>query len=83
MATNPTEPCELHEITNCSICTGADKAEKKAEQTREEELLAKPGYVRSTLGGRCAKCQCYFPVGSVIRYSEANKGWVSMSCCEW
>lgn len=75
--------CELHEVGNCTICTGADKAALLAEKTREEELLAKTGYMRAAFGGRCARCGHYFPTGSVIRYSKANQGWVSMSCCEW
>lgn len=70
------EPCFLHEITNCSICTGLDK--KLAAEERESfELNGPTAY--ALYPGKCPKCGEQFEVGKLIYRTEA--GWI---CCpEW
>lgn len=66
------EPCELHEITNCSVCTGLDKrlaAEEKPEWTGATWTAQHPG--------KCPRCGEFFDVGATIYSSDS--GWM---CCK-
>ena len=84
MATPSTEPCNLHEITNCSICTGLDK-EQLAEDTGT--LWSDFGQYRplgtvfaAQRAGRCASCGHRFEAGADIRWSSDVSGWVEKEC---
>lgn len=77
------QPCDLHEMTGCSICSGLDKklkAEKEAETVPERIA---PGVVWAVWPGKCAFCGADFPQGEAIRWSNAAGGWtpVSGACC--
>lgn len=69
---NSYEPCLLHEITNCSTCSGLDKriaAEEKPEWTG--------GVWTATHPGKCPRCGEYFDAGTAIYSSDS--GWM---CCK-
>jgi hypothetical protein len=83
------QPCELHELTGCSICSGLDK-----QQTKEDRELSwqewtgigmpervAPGVVKARYAGKCAGCGEAYPVGETIRFSESANGWVGAVCC--
>lgn len=84
------EVCELHEVSNCSICSGLDKRLQERERTRPTggarvrvmrfEPLP-PGGVHSSYSGRCAGCGVFYEAGEPIRYDATVEGWVSMECC--
>lgn len=86
-----TQPCDLHETTGCSICSGLDKklAKEDAVPTWEGVLPdgwttpppVPPGYVPALYPGRCAACKSPFPAGEPIRYSNEAGGWVPEVCC--
>lgn len=84
-------PCDLHELTGCSICSGLDK-KLAAEDAQFDaagwdaiagaaERRIAPGIVRAQYNGRCAGCQTRYPVGAAIRHSDTANGWVGMECC--
>jgi hypothetical protein len=86
------EVCELHEVSNCSICTGLDKQLQIREQQRTTRATTgrsvrirlealPPGGVHAMYPGRCANCGVFFEAGEAIRYSESADGFVSMECC--
>lgn len=67
------EPCDLHEIGNCSTCSGLDK--KLASEERESfELVGPTAY--ALFPGKCPKCGEFFDVSAKIYRTEA--GWI---CC--
>jgi hypothetical protein len=68
-----TQPCDLHELTGCSICSGLDK--KLAAEEKETFTVIGPA-IRSEYPGKCPKCGDFFPGGTAISYTEA--GWI---CC--
>lgn len=77
------QPCSLHEITGCSICSGLDKQLKAEEEAESTPERVGPGVVLSAWPGKCAGCGADFPKGEAIRYSNAAGGWtpVSGACC--
>jgi hypothetical protein len=80
------EPCELHEITNCSICTGLDKmlaAEQAPSYAAEVGRVAglPPGHRRAQWDGSCKSCGTEYDAGEVIRFSKTADGWVGIGCC--
>jgi hypothetical protein len=76
------QPCDLHELTGCSICSGLDK-QLAAEDAEALPKRIAPGVVLSAWPGKCAFCGADFPKGEAIRYSNAAGGWtpVSGACC--
>ena len=64
------EPCELHEITNCSTCSGLDKklAAEKFETVGQSWTAMYPG--------KCPKCGDEYNPGTLIHRTES--GWI---CC--
>lgn len=67
------EPCDLHELTGCSICSGLDK--RLAESEKETfELNGPTAY--ALFPGKCPKCGESFAVSTMIYRTDA--GWI---CC--
>lgn len=64
------EPCALHEITNCSACSGLDK--KLAAEEREYGIFLPVGIASHP--DKCSKCGEFFPAGTTIRKTDA--GWI-------
>jgi len=85
------EPCEKHEVSNCSICSGLDKRLQDAERRppgsgrrpgRKARIERLPfGVVHADYPGRCADCGVWFEAGEPIRHSDKVDGWVSTECC--
>jgi hypothetical protein len=71
--TATTEPCDLHELTGCSICSGLDK-KLAAEEQETFELNGPTAY--ALYSGKCPKHEGYFTAGTKIYRSEAD--WI---CC--
>lgn len=65
------EPCELHEITNCSVCTGLDK--KLAAQDRSEFRPV----TQAKFESKCVSCGETYPAGTTIYLNDDN--W--WTCC--
>lgn len=67
------EPCDLHELTGCSICSGLDKrivaGERKTFEPTGQSMCAR-------YAGKCPRCGEWFDVSTRIYRTEA--GWV---CC--
>ena len=80
------EPCDLHEITNCATCTGADK---KFEASLQDPWVDSgpppriPGGVTisARYHGTCANCGRRYQAGEAIHRSPETDGWVGVSCC--
>lgn len=68
------EPCDLHEITNCSVCSGLDK--KLADAEREDFTPAGP-FGPAVFLGKCPKCGEFIDVGALI-YLTVDTHWI---CC--
>lgn len=67
------EPCKLHEITRCSVCTGLDK-----RLARERFRLALfPPTIEARHPGQCPKCEQSFDVGTPITLTMGLE-WI---CC--
>jgi hypothetical protein len=90
MTTPSTAPCDLHELTGCSICSGLDKklAAEDAQQTGPltwDQVMAlgspPPGHTWAMWPGRCAGCGEPFSAGDPIRMSRTDGGWVAVGCC--
>jgi hypothetical protein len=84
-----TVPCDLHELTGCSICSGLDK-KLAAEETNTGPLTWEqiqtlgsppPGHAWAQWPGRCAGCGEPFDSGDPIRMSKTAGGWVAVGCC--
>lgn len=81
------EPCDLHAVSNCSMCSGLDK--RLQAQTRQRGTGSRrvrferlpPGGVHARYSGRCAGCGVFYEAGEAVRYSDIADGWVSMECC--
>jgi hypothetical protein len=67
-------PCPLHEITNCSVCTGLDK---KRDRERFELAMFPPRIV-ARHPGICPKCKQFFDVGMPITMTMGQE-WI---CCD-
>lgn len=84
-------PCDLHEVTGCSICSGLDKKLAKEDQELSWNELTgvglaervAPGIVRARYAGKCAYCGADYPEGEPIRFSKSANGWTpaSNACC--
>lgn len=80
-------PCDLHEVTNCSICTGADKAYE--ETLREPTPEGPPPHISggvtiwAQFPGHCAQCgHSYQPNAAIHRpYGGLDGGWIGVDCC--
>lgn len=77
-------PCELHEMTGCGFCNGADARLKESLETpygeyEPGERIA-PGIVASSFPGICSGCGLNYGIGSPIRHQD-GKGWVATGCC--
>lgn len=67
------QPCELHELTGCSICSGLDK-----KLAAEEFEVPAHGYqIEARWAGKCPKCGEEWPVGQAIYLTSASV-WI---CC--
>lgn len=84
-----TVPCDLHELTGCSICSGLDK-KLAAEESQTGALTWEqvmelgsppPGHCWVMWPGKCAKCGERFDAGEPIRMSRSDGGWVAVGCC--
>jgi hypothetical protein len=64
------EPCELHEITGCSICSGLDK--RLAEQDRTPTIIC------ARFGGKCSRCGEWHEPGQQL----THQGDVWVCCAE-
>lgn len=85
-----TEPCFLHEITNCSTCTGLDKKLAAEESFPTFDVGGWNGVVQAMRGrapntfparyaGKCAGCGERFNAGAPIR-ADSSGGWLA-GCC--
>lgn len=78
-----TQPCDLHEMTGCSICSGLDK--KLAAENGPVDLMTlgspPPGHAWAQWPGKCAGCGDNFDRGDPIRFSRSANGWVGAVCC--
>jgi hypothetical protein len=80
------EPCDLHEVSNCSICTGADK---RYVASLEEPMYDRglppriPGgptiFARHV--GHCTGCGRRWEPGDAIHRDPELDGWVGVDCC--
>lgn len=75
--------CELHEVSNCSVCSGLDKKLAKEDAPVDLETLGSPppGYTWAQWPGKCAGCGQDFDRGEPIRYSKTSEGFVGNGCC--
>lgn len=64
-----TEPCELHELTGCSICSGLDK-KMAAEEHEEMPAQSAPWFARYS--GVCARCSLPFPQSASVVWVSKN-----------
>lgn len=82
-----TTPCELHELTNCSFCTGTDKNfERSLEDSAPDPSAPIPRFpggptIRANYAGNCTQCGRRYPQGSFIYHSKEADGWVGVDCC--
>jgi hypothetical protein len=81
-----TTPCDLHELTNCSICTGADKRHEASLQESEYDRGALPRLpggptIHAKFSGSCAGCGRRYPAGTPIHHSSEYDGWIGVECC--
>lgn len=67
-------PCLLHEVTNCSICSGLDKQRAKDDREPDGPVIA------ARHPGKCAICGEPFDVGRAIRHFPV--GWAPIDCEE-
>lgn len=81
------EPCEKHEVSNCSFCTGADAA---YEQSLRDPVVDRglppriPGgpTIFARHYGRCTGCGRGYDVGDAIHYPrDTSDGWYGVACC--
>lgn len=77
------QPCELHELTGCSICSGLDKQLQAEEEQETAPQWLAPGVVAAGWPGKCAGCGADYPAGTPIRHSSALGGFTPTSgeCC--
>lgn len=79
-------PCDLHELTNCSICTGVGK---RFEATLAEPVVDRglppriPGgpTIFARYGGTCAGCGRRYEINDAIHHDREQDGWVGVECC--
>lgn len=78
-----TVPCDLHELTGCSICSGLDK--KLAKEDTEVDIMTlgspPPGHAWCQWATKCAGCGEAIERGEPIRFSKLANGWVGAVCC--
>lgn len=82
------EPCELHEVSNCSICTGVDKKYEASLELpsydRDGEVLPViPGgpTIWSKFPGTCTSCGRRWQDGEPIHHPREGDGWIGVACC--
>lgn len=75
--------CELHEVSNCSVCSGLDKKLAKEDAPVDLETLGSPppGYTWAQWPGKCVGCGQDFDRGEPIQYSKMSEGFVGNGCC--
>ena len=81
-----TEPCEKHELTNCSICTGKDRKFRASLEEPQYDRGALPkipggATIFANYPSTCAGCGRRYPKGEPIHHSQDHDGWVGVSCC--
>lgn len=80
------QPCEKHELTNCSICTGVDKqfdsslTEAAYDQGLPPRIAGGPT-IFANFAATCASCGRRYPKGEPIHHSREDDGWIAVSCC--
>lgn len=76
-------PCDLHEMTGCSICSGLDKKLAKEDAPVDIMTLGSPppGHAWAQWPGKCAGCGTAYEIGEPIRFSRSANGWVPAVCC--
>lgn len=86
------EPCELHEVSNCGLCSGAAKKfDDSVSRSRdfdndgfEDDLPIIPGatVIHARHPGYCKGCGRPFSAGTaVFQRFGTNEGWSAASCC--
>lgn len=81
------EPCELHEVTNCSICTGQDKKfEASLEPSYDQDrgvapLIGGGPTIFAHYPGTCASCGRRWQEGDPIHRPRDGDGWIGVECC--
>lgn len=84
------EPCELHEISNCATCSGADKkfevsiSRSHDFEDPDDPLPVIPGatVMRARYAGNCVRCGRRYEQGAAIFQSfKSDEGWSSALCC--
>lgn len=83
---NTLAPCELHEMLNCSTCTGVDK--RHAESLREVAWdrgslprISGGPTIWAQYHGTCLSCGRRWEPGDPIHRSEEYDGWIGVACC--
>jgi hypothetical protein len=81
------EPCEKHEIINCSIChkpppplrikTGGGGGKFSSGPVSGGNVTITAKYP-----GRCYECRETFEVGDPIKRSFDDEGWICSDCAE-
>lgn len=79
--------CELHEMTNCGICNGA---EKRYQDSMRDFVNSSPGTypagssngptIEAKFNGHCKGCGRAYTAGVAITHSRDHDGWIA-ECC--
>lgn len=86
---HPLEPCDLHELTGCSICTGVDRTYSASlveqattwEDTPVPRRIEGGPTIRARFAGHCAGCGRSYPPGEPIHRPAKSDGWLAVECC--
>lgn len=80
-------PCDLHEVTNCTYCTGNDKRFEESlvdpEPDASTPLPVIPGgpTIRARFAGNCKSCGRRYQVNEGIHHDRDADGWIGVECC--
>ena len=81
-------PCDLHDLSNCATCSGADRGfdQSLADAVPDGRPEPIPGGVTiwAEFGGSCGRCGSRILVGDPIwrEYGSFNdEGWIGVLCC--
>jgi hypothetical protein len=80
-------PCEKHEVSNCSYCTGAEEAFAASLEEPELDRGALPFIpggvtIFAQYPGHCGRCGRGYPRGTAIhRRRDNDDGFVGVDCC--
>jgi hypothetical protein len=78
------EPCEKHEIINCSICHHSpDSSRLKVSGGGGKfnpGLRADHHWIKAKYPGHCYECHTPFEEGDLITRSLDDEGWICEDC---